>query len=96
MAIGMSVVLQVRAGSADAAKKILAEIAGPVRDEPGCVLFEAHQASDDENTFFLYEQYADQAAVDAHMATPMFTRVTEELFPLVEDRQFAMYDKLAI
>jgi quinol monooxygenase YgiN len=91
----MSIVLKVKAGAADDAKSILTEIAGPIRDEPGCALFEVHQKADDENTFYLYEQYADQAAIEEHLATPMFKRVEDELFPLVEDRVYNEYVTVA-
>jgi quinol monooxygenase YgiN len=95
MAIGMSIVLRVKPGSAQDAKTILTEIAGPVRDEPGCSIFEVHESKDDENVIYLYEQYADQAAVEAHLASAMFKRVEDELFPLVEDRQYNEYETIA-
>ena len=45
-----------------------------VRDEPGCVRFDVLQDQKDENHFFFYEIYRDDAAVDAHRQTPHYAR----------------------
>ncbi len=42
------------------------------RQEPGCVSYIAHFVSDDACTAFIYEQYRDAAALEAHRATPHF------------------------
>lgn len=42
------------------------------RKEPGCVTYIAHFLSDDPCTVFIYEQYADDAALDFHRGTPHF------------------------
>ncbi|MBI5069931.1 MAG: antibiotic biosynthesis monooxygenase [Deltaproteobacteria bacterium] len=45
-----------------------------VRDEAGCLLF--HVLADDERpeVIHLYELYRDEAAIEAHKATPHFLR----------------------
>ncbi|MGH9587829.1 MAG: putative quinol monooxygenase [Acidobacteriaceae bacterium] len=42
------------------------------RLEPGCATFIPHTLEDDPDTVFIYEQYRDQAARDAHAATQHF------------------------
>ena len=42
------------------------------RQEPGCVSYIAHFIADDPNTVLIYEQYADDAALDHHRNTPHF------------------------
>lgn len=43
-----------------------------VRDEPGCLRFDVSAVEGDENRFFLYEWYEDEAAFAAHKASPHF------------------------
>jgi quinol monooxygenase YgiN len=42
------------------------------RLEPGCVSYIAHFVSDDPNTVFIYEQYTDDASLEAHRNTAHF------------------------
>jgi len=41
-------------------------------DEPGCRYFDVTQDLADDHHFIFYELYDDEAAVDAHRATPHF------------------------
>jgi (4S)-4-hydroxy-5-phosphonooxypentane-2,3-dione isomerase len=45
---------------------------GSERDEPGCHCFNVLQDEADENVYYFYEVYEDQAALDAHRATPHY------------------------
>lgn len=38
--------------------------------EPGCSWYEFNQSNDDPTVFWVYEKWADAAALDEHMATP--------------------------
>jgi quinol monooxygenase YgiN len=42
------------------------------REEPGCVSYIAHFVSGDACTVLIYEQYIDDAALEAHRNTPHF------------------------
>jgi quinol monooxygenase YgiN len=39
------------------------------RYDTGCIIYELHEFTDEPATFFLYEQWTSQAALDAHLAT---------------------------
>jgi autoinducer 2-degrading protein len=41
-------------------------------DEPGCLRFNVLQDTQDPNVYVFYEIYRDQAALEAHRATPHF------------------------
>lgn len=56
---------------------ILDDAIGSVNDEPGCVRFDVHQDSEDENRFYLYEVYKDAEAFEAHKQAPHFKRFFE-------------------
>ena len=45
-----------------------------VRDEPGCTRFDVLQDADDENHFYFYEVYQDDAAFQAHTLASHYAR----------------------
>jgi (4S)-4-hydroxy-5-phosphonooxypentane-2,3-dione isomerase len=45
-----------------------------VRDEPGCLRFDVLQDVNDENRYYFYEVYRDDAAFAAHATMPHFAR----------------------
>lgn len=60
--------------------------------EPGCRLYVVNRSLDDPRKFLLYEQYDDQAAVDAHRETEMFqTNVLGTVVPMLEHREPHFY-----
>jgi quinol monooxygenase YgiN len=42
------------------------------RQEPGCLMYVVHRHKDDRRHFFIYEQYRDDAALQAHRDSPHF------------------------
>jgi len=54
--------------------QILRELARLSRLEPGCVSYVPHHIESDPDTILIYEQYKDDAAVDAHRASPHFAQ----------------------
>jgi len=53
-------------------KAIEVDALGSERDEPGCLRFNVLQDEKDENVYFFYEVYKDQAALEAHRNTPHY------------------------
>lgn len=53
-------------------KAIEADALGSERDEPGCLRFNVLQDEKDENVYYFFEVYKDQAALDAHRAAPHY------------------------
>jgi (4S)-4-hydroxy-5-phosphonooxypentane-2,3-dione isomerase len=51
---------------------IEADALGSERDEPGCLRFNVLQDGQDQNVYYFYEVYRDEAALEAHRATPHF------------------------
>lgn len=76
--------------------EVIAEMTPPSRAEPGNRFYQAQVSVDDPRLFYLYEQYTDEAAYQAHMDSEHFTRlVKEEAIPeLLEDRERAFYTTL--
>jgi quinol monooxygenase YgiN len=66
---------------------MFAQLASLSRLETGCHGFEAARSNDDPRVFVLYEQWADQAALDTHYATEHFQRLgVNGIRPLAESR----------
>ena len=59
----------------------LQRLPGPTRAEPGCITYDLHQSQSDPSLFVFYENWATQAALDAHFKTPHL----ETLLNLVPD-----------
>ena len=54
--------------------------------EPGCLQFDVLVPTDGSDRVFLYEVYADQAAIDAHMATAHMAQYREDTEPMIAER----------
>jgi quinol monooxygenase YgiN len=66
------------------------------RSEAGCRMYLVHRSTGDPRKFFIYEQYDDQPALDAHRATPHFLEHGRDgLFPILESRTPELYEPLA-
>lgn len=75
------------ADKADDVARILVELAGKTRAEPGCLGFEVNRSNDDARAFVLYEKWADQTALDAHYASEHFIALgVNGIRPLAESR----------
>jgi quinol monooxygenase YgiN len=93
MAYVVSAHWRAKKGKEDRLAAVIEEMTPPSRGEPGNVFYQAQRAVDDPQLFYLYEQYTDEAAYQAHMDSEHFTRlVKEEAIPeLLEARERAFY-----
>ena len=90
--ICVAVTYVIRSGHEDEAVALFAKLTEHTRAEPGCRMYLAHRSTVDSRRFFLYEQYDDQAALDAHRAAPHFEQYAKGgLFPIIESRTPEIY-----
>ena len=74
-------------GKQDEVKALLTAMIPISRAEPGCRAYFMHQGADDPRKFFLYEQFDDKAAFDAHCASQPFKDVVlGQIVPMLESR----------
>ena len=67
--------IQIKAGHKEEFIQAMLENAkGAVNNEPGCLRFDVIQDADDANRIWLYEIYTDEAAFQAHLQTPHFSK----------------------
>ena len=55
--------------------------------EPGCQGFEVLVPAEGGDTVFLYEVYADHAAIDHHMETPYMKEYMADTGPMIASRK---------
>jgi len=66
---------------------ILEKLAAASRQEPGCVSYIPHWVEGDPTTVVIYEQYKDDASLDAHRATAHFQQyAVGGLYQLMRER----------
>ena len=65
---------------------LFAKLTEESRKEPGVVMFQVHRHKTEPRRFFIYEQYKDDAALEAHRSTPHFLQYAKKELPRVGDR----------
>jgi quinol monooxygenase YgiN len=56
------------------------------RQEPGCLMYTVHRHKTDPRHFFIYEQYRDQAALEAHRNSPHFQEYAVKALASIGER----------
>ncbi len=75
--------------------EVLAKLTAEARKEPGCAMFQVHRHRTEPRRFFIYEQYKDDAALEAHRNTPHFLQYGRKDLPKFADRiEGQLYDAL--
>ena len=78
---------QAMAGKGDEVAALLARHAAATRAEPGNLDFVALRLTEDPDAFVLYERYENQAAFEAHTASPHYEGIAvARIRPLLADR----------
>lgn len=65
---------------------IFEKLSAESRNEPGCLMYQVHKHKTDPRRFFIYEQYKDDAALEAHRNAPHFLQMAKKDLPKVADR----------
>jgi quinol monooxygenase YgiN len=87
--------LRVRPEAIDLFKaRLLRHARTSVTDEPGCARFDVRQDRGDPTLFLLIEDYADEAAFDAHRTSPHYLAFREDVKDWVVERTWWYWDPL--
>jgi len=82
-------------GNEERVERTLLALAAATREEPGCRIYRPTRSVDDPGVFLIYEEYDDEAALEAHSASEHFKRyVLEEGIPLLESRERSFFRTL--
>ena len=66
--------------------EVFTKLSEASRKEPGCVMYQVHRHKTDPRRFFIYEQYKDDTALEAHRAAPHFLQHVKKELPKLGDR----------
>ena len=85
-----------QAGQEETVRLLLLQAAAAVRAaEPGNLIYTAHQDPKNPAQFFIYEQYTDQTALEAHRNSPHYQDlVVKQIGPLLAERTVTFYQLL--
>ena len=56
------------------------------RKEPGCAMYLVHRHRTEPRRFLIYEQYKDEAALEAHRSAPHFLQYAKKELRKIADR----------
>jgi len=85
--------LRMKPGTEELTKQYMRKMQEHTRKEPGCRMYVGHQSLEDPRLFCFYEQYDDQAALDAHRAASYFAEyVTNGITSMAESRHAVLYE----
>jgi quinol monooxygenase YgiN len=77
--------------------ELIQQWVGPTRQEPGNLMYVVHRSRDNPRLFMFYEQYVDEAALDAHRSSEHFQQIAvPKGLPLVETRELEFYETLDV
>jgi len=66
--------------------ELFSHLTAESRKEAGCVIYQVHRHRTEPRRFFIYEQYKDEPALEAHRNTPHFLQYAKKDLPKVADR----------
>jgi quinol monooxygenase YgiN len=91
----LSVVWMAKAGHEAEVAGIFSKLQEESRKEPGCTMYVVHRHRTEPRRFFLYEQYQDDAALEAHRTAPHFMEYARKALPKIAERiEGQLYDLL--
>jgi len=82
----LAVTWMARQGRESEVTSIFAKLTEESRKESGCLMYVVHRHKTDPRRFFVYEQYKDDAALEAHRASPHFLQYARKELPKLGDR----------
>ena len=95
MPVGMFVKLTVDEGRNDEFEALYSELAGLVNEnETGCNYYQVHKSRNDPQIYVVMEEYADQAALDAHAQTDYSKAFGEKLLSFTTVTEVEVLDRI--
>jgi len=86
MMVVLVVTWMAKAGHEAEVATVFSKLTVESRKEPGCVLYQVHRHKTEPRRFFIYEQYKDDAALEAHRTAPHFLQYARKELPKVAER----------
>ncbi len=91
----LAVHLTMRAGNEGEITETFHKLQAGSRTEPGCLLYVVQRSRENPLRYLVYEQYKDEAALQAHRDSPHFKQyATDGVFRFVDHRQAEFFDPI--
>jgi quinol monooxygenase YgiN len=74
-----------RRGEEQRVRREFEALVAPTRAEPGCLLYELFVDRESPGVFFFVQEYAGEAAFEAHVASEHVRRMLEVVLPLLAE-----------
>jgi quinol monooxygenase YgiN len=82
----LAVIWMAKTGRETETAQLFSKLTEESRKEPGCAMYQVHRHKTEPRRFFIYEQYKDDAALEAHRASPHFLQHAKKELPKVAER----------
>jgi len=82
----LAVTWMAKIGNEAEVASIFSKLTEGARREPGCLMYQVHRHKTEPRRFFIYEQYKDDAALEAHRAAPHFLEFARKALPKIAER----------
>jgi quinol monooxygenase YgiN len=83
----------IKAGFEEAVIESFRKLQDETRREAGCITYFVQRSRDNPRVYLVYEQYKDEAALQAHRESPHFKEhATNGFYRFVEERQAEFFD----
>jgi quinol monooxygenase YgiN len=82
----LAVIWMAKVGREGEVTSIFTKLTEESRKEPGCAVYQVHRHKTEPRRFFIYEQYKDDAALEAHRNAPHFLQYARKDLPKIADR----------
>jgi (4S)-4-hydroxy-5-phosphonooxypentane-2,3-dione isomerase len=91
----LAVVWMAKRGHEEEVAKVFTVLPEESRKEPGCLMYQVHRHRTEPRRFYIYEQYKDDGALEAHRTTAHFMEHTKKSLPKIAERtEGHLYDPL--
>ena len=87
--------LTVSAGRENEVTGMFRKLEAATRQEPGCIMYIVQQSRENPRHYLVYEQYRDEAALEAHRNSPHFKEyATDGVYRFVEERKADFFNPI--
>lgn len=83
MAITITAIFKCNPEFLEPLKKIFEPLVAATRQEEACIQYNLHQSKENEYTFLMLEEWADEQGFDHHLKTSHFISFAEQVLPFL-------------
>ena len=92
----LTVHVTIKAGHEDEVIGPFQKLEAATQREPGCVAYVVQRSRENKRRYLVYEQYKDEAALEAHRNSEHFKEyATNGFYRFVEDRKAELFDPIS-